>query len=109
MAVDFFKDNSIKYLNRDFKGFKRDLIRFSQAHHSGVFQDYNEASPGMALLELCAYVGDVLSFYQDMQFNELKQDTARQVDNVVSFARSLGYRPAGKRAATCDETFFIEV
>lgn len=109
MAIDFFKEKSIKYLNKDFKGFKRDLINFSQAHHSGVFQDFNETSPGMALLELCAYVGDVLSFYQDMQFEELKHESARQIENVVSFAKSLGYKPAGKRAAHAEQTFFIEV
>lgn len=109
MASDFLKERSIKYLNRDFVSLKRDLMDYSQAHHTGVFQDYNESSPGMALLELTAYVGDVLSFYQDRQFDELKRETARQVENVVSIAKQHGYRPQGKRAARGDETFFIEV
>jgi hypothetical protein len=109
MATEFLQARSIKYLNKDFQSFKRDLIKFSQAHHSGVFQDFNESSPGMAILELCAYVGDVLAFYQDTQFEEVKQESARQVENVVAFAKSLGYRPAGKRAARGTQTFFIEV
>lgn len=109
MAVDFLQAKSIKYLNKDFQGFKRDLIKFSQAHHSGVFQDFNESSPGMAILELQAYVGDVLSFYQDMQFEELKHENAQQIENVVSISKQLGYRPAGKRAAHGTQTFFIEV
>lgn len=109
MAVDFLRARSIKYLNKDFQGFKRDLIKFSQAHHSGVFQDFNESSPGMAILELQAYVGDVLAFYQDMQFEELKQESAQQVENVVAIAKQHGYRPAGKRAASGIQTFFIEV
>jgi hypothetical protein len=109
MASDFTNERTIKYLNKDFQGFKRDLMKFSQAHHSGVFQDFNETSPGMAILELQAYVGDVLSFYQDQQFDELKHDSAVQIENVVANAKSLGYRPSGKRASRGVETFFVEV
>lgn len=109
MATNFIQARSLKYLNKDFQGIKRDLIKFSQAHHSGVFQDFNEASPGMAILELCAYVGDILSFYQDMQFEEIKHESARQIDNVVAIAKQFGYRPSGKRAARGIQTFFIEV
>lgn len=109
MAVDFQKERSIKYLNKDFGSLKRDLIRFTQAHNSGVFGDFNEASPGMAILEMCAYVGDVLSFHQDMQYNELRQASARQIENVTEFAKQLGYRPSGKRAARGTQFFLIEV
>jgi hypothetical protein len=109
MATDFLKERSIKYLNRDFIRIKRDLIDFSQAHHSGAFQDFNESSPGMALLDLQAYVGDVLSFYQDIQFMELQREQARQVKNVVNFAKQQGYRPQGKRAARGTQAFFIQV
>lgn len=109
MAIDYIKERAVKYVNKDFKSLKRDLIRFSQAHHSGTFQDFNESSPGMAIMEHVAFVGDVLSFYQDMQFLELKRETARQIENVVSFAKQLGYRPSGKRAARGKEVFFIEV
>lgn len=108
MAIQF-KEKSIKYVNKDFQGIKKDLIEFTKAHHSGAFQDFNETSPGMALLELVAYVGDVLSFYQDMQFEELKQDTARQIENVTSFAKRLGYRPSGKRTSRGILSVFFEV
>lgn len=103
------RERSISLLNKDFDGFRKSLIKFSQAHMSGVFSDFNETSPGMAFLEMTAYVGDVLSFYMDQQFNELRQDTARQLDNVVAFAKSKGYRPQGKRAARGIVQFAIEV
>lgn len=109
MAINFLKEKSIKYLNKDFQTVKRDLMNFSQAHHSGSFQDYNESSPGMALLEFVAVAVDMLSFYQDAQFEEVRQENARQIENVVSFAKSQGYRPSGKRAARTSQTFFIEV
>lgn len=108
MAAEF-KENTIKYLGKDFQSLKRNLIEYTQAHQSGAIQDYNETSPGMALLELVAYVGDVLSFYQDQQFEELKQVSARQIENVTEFAKSLGYRPAGKRPSRGIETVMVEV
>ncbi len=107
--TEFLKEKSINLLGKDFQGFKKNLIKFAQAHHSGVFQDFNEASPGMAILELTAYVGDVLAFNLDQNFNELRKDTARQTKNVVADAKSKGYVPAGKRAARGTQTFFIEI
>mgnify|MGYP001573394592 CR=1 FL=1 len=108
MTIDF-KERSIKYINKDWKSFKRDLVDFSQAHHSGVFQDYNETSPGMAVMEWAAYVGDVLSFYQDMQFEEIRQESARQIENVASFAKRLGYRPSGKRSSRAILSALVEI
>ncbi|MHB8407907.1 MAG: baseplate J/gp47 family protein [Acidiferrobacterales bacterium] len=109
MPADITKLQPVKYLSGDFQSFKRDLIKFSQAHQSGVFGDYNETSPGMAILEFQAFVGDVLSFYLNQQFNELKQDQAQQIQNVVSFAKALGYRPQGKTAAQVMGSWYVQV
>lgn len=103
------KATDIKYVNKDFEGFKRDLMRYAQAHFSGSFKDFNEASPGMAVLELQAYVADVLAFYMDQQFLEMKKETAKQIENVEAFAKMRGYRPRGKRAATVKVKFAVEV
>ena len=35
-----------------------------------IYNDFNESSPGMMMIELSAYVGDVLSYYLDYQFKE---------------------------------------
>jgi hypothetical protein len=107
--ADFLREKTIKYLNKDFEGFRRDLLKYSEAHHSGVFQDTNESSPGMMLLEWNAYIGDVLAYYIDQSFREIKQETARQEKNVVAFAKSLGYRPRGPRAARGTVHFIVEV
>jgi Baseplate J-like protein len=91
------KATDVKYLNKDFESFKRDLMRYAQAHFSGSFKDYNEASPGMTILELQAYVGDVLAYYMDQQFQEIKKETSRQTENIE--AKTRGYKPKGQRAA----------
>lgn len=109
MANTPTKTSDVKYVNKDFESFKRDLMRYSQAHFPGAFRDYNETSPGMAILEMQAYVGDVLAFYIDQQFMEMKKETARQIENVEAFAKMRGYRPRGKRASTVREKFLLEV
>jgi hypothetical protein len=103
------KDTSVKYINKDFQGFKRDLMRYAQAHFSGSYQDYNESSPGMMILELQAYIADVLAFYADQQFLEIKQNTARQIENIEDFAKMRGYKPKGARPARVPLYFIAEV
>src|SRR3990172_11572904 len=103
------KDTTVKFVNRDFDSYKRDLMRYAQAHFSGSFQDFNEVSPGMLILELQAFIADNLSFYMDQQFLELKQVAARQLKNIENFAKMRGYKPKGKRAARVPLYWMIEV
>ena len=109
MAGKLTHEKTITRLGKDFDQLKTQLMDFAQAFQSGSFQDFNESSPGMALLEHVAYVGDILNYNLDQVFNEIKFETSRQVENVASFAKSLGYRPRGKRAAVLDEVFMIQV
>lgn len=104
-----FPERVVKFINKDFLGFKRDLIKFTQAHQSGSFQDFNETSPGMAILEMQAFIADNLSYYLDQQFLELKQESSRQIENVAAFAEAKGYKPKGKAAARGIQSFIIEI
>ena len=71
----------------------------------GVFQsvfpikDFNETSPGMMLIELSAYVGDVLNFYIDKQYRELILTMAQEKKNVVHVAKMLGYKTSPVKPA----------
>jgi hypothetical protein len=103
------RDTTVKYVNKDFESYKRDLMRYAQAHFSGAYQDYNESSPGMMILELQAFLADNLAYYMDQQFLEIKQSTARQVENIEEFAKMRGYKPKGLRAARAYLDFIIEV
>lgn len=56
---------------------------------------------GMALIDLWAYVSDVLTFYQERTANECFVRTAELPESVRRLAAQLGYRPApGSAAAT---------
>lgn len=108
MPINVRKERIVSLLNRDFKSLKRDLITYANAYSTGSFSDFNEASPGMSLLEFAAYVGDGLNFYIDQAFNE-GGDSATQPKNVVANAKARGYRPQGKRPSVGQLSWAIVV
>lgn len=69
--------------------------------------DFNVASFGNILVELYAFVGDLLAFYQDNQARESRIATATQRKNLIALTKLLGFRPAGARAATADAVFTL--
>ncbi len=106
---DIFKLRQTSLLNKDFESFRRDLFRFADAHASGVIADRSTPSTATAMVELMAFVGDSLAFYIDQCFNEVREDTASDLGNVVEFARMRGYRVRGKSPARGNIPFMIEV
>ena len=57
-----YQSNNINYLNKDFSSFKSALVEYAKTYFPNSYRDFNETSPGMMLIEMSAYVGDVLSF-----------------------------------------------
>ena len=86
-------NRQINYLSKDFDSIKRDLIDYVKRHFPSDWRDFNDASGGMALLEMIAYVGDILSFNIDRQVNEAYINRAVEVKNIVSLAENFGYTP----------------
>lgn len=90
----------VRYLSRDFNSLKSNLIYFAQNYFPDTYQDFNEASPGMMFMEMAAYVGDVLSFYTDVNLQESMILHASEKRNIISLAQSLGYTPKLNVAST---------
>jgi hypothetical protein len=63
---------------------------------------------GIALLDMWAYVGDILTFYQERIANEAYLRTALFRDSVLRLAALLGYEPASGVAATAYLAFTVE-
>lgn len=83
----------VSYLGKDFSQIRRNLIEFTKQYFPTTFTDFSEASSGMILLELSAYVGDVLSFYADNNLKESLLEQASERGNIYDIANMLGYRP----------------
>jgi hypothetical protein len=83
----------ISYLGKDFGQFRKNLIDFTKQYFPNTYSDFNESSPGMLFLELSAYVGDVLSYYADVNLKESLLDQAAERANIFDLANALGYMP----------------
>ena len=83
----------VKYLNKDFEGFRNDLIEYAKTYFPTTYSDFNESSPGMMFIEMAAYIGDVLSYYVDSQFKESILAYAEEKRTIYNIAQSLGYKP----------------
>lgn len=83
----------IKYVNRDFNNLRNQLIEYSKNYFSDTYNDFSPTSPGMMFIEMAAYVGDVLSFYQDIQLQETYIQYAKDPKNLINLAYMMGYRP----------------
>jgi len=97
-------NRDIKYINRDFSDFRQRLIEYTKTYFPNTYNDFSPASPGMLFMEQAAYVGDVLSFYLDNQFQENFVQYAQQTNNVYELAYMFGYKPktTGVAQATID-------
>ncbi len=69
--------------------------------------DRNVANFGNVLVELYAFVGDVLCFYQDRQAAESRITTATQRRSLIGLCKLLGFAPPGATAATADVLFSL--
>ena len=103
------KVSNINYLNKDFSTLKRTLLEYAKTYFPNTYRDFNETSPGMMLIEMSAYVGDVLSFYIDQQYKEMMLPLAEERRNVVNIAKLLGYKVKPISAAYTTLRFSQEV
>jgi len=97
------------FLNKDFEAFRAELLTYARTYFPEEVQDFSEASMGGLFLEMAAYVGDVMSFYLDHQFNELDIETAVEDKNVERLVRAAGVKIMGASPATVDVEFSIVV
>lgn len=81
----------IDYMAKDYASFRQALLDLIPTLKPS-WTEQHEADIGMVLLELLAYVGDQLSYYQDAVSNELFLGTARQRISVRRLARLIDYQ-----------------
>ena len=86
------KNREIKYLNRDFDSIISRLVDQIKYYYPDSFNDFSPASPGMVMLEMIAYVGDVLNYYIDHQTKETLICHASDKQSVYDIAQAYGYR-----------------
>ena len=100
---------NITYINKDFTELRANLINYAKTYFPTTYNDFTPTSPGMMFMEMAAYVGDILSFYLDNQFQENYLQYARQTNNLFELAYMFGYKPNVTQVATTNITFYQQV
>jgi hypothetical protein len=94
----------VDYTSRDFTSIRDDLLslipNFAPQWTSRDSNDF-----GVVLVELFAYMGDLLNYYVDRAANESFISTSTQRDTVVKLAKLLNYTPNSLTGATGTVTF----
>ena len=93
------QEREIQYSNKTFSDFRQQLIDYAKNYFPDTYNDFSPTSPGMMFVEMASYVGDVLSFYQDIQLQETFLQYAQEPGNLYSLAYMMGYTPKTTSAA----------
>ena len=104
MADKIKKD--VKLIGRDFGSIRSNLVDFAKTYFPQTYNDFNESSPGMMMMELSSYVGDVLSYYTDVQLRESILEQAQEKKNIFAISQAYGYKPKLNVPATAQITMF---
>ena len=99
----------IPYFARNFADVRTELVNYVRQYYPQIFNDFNDASVGMMLLELNSAVGDMLSFHTDRMFQETQVNFAQERSSVLSMARTFGLKVPGKRASATIVDFSVTV
>ena len=103
------KHKDISYTNRDFASIRNELKRYTSTHFNQNIVDISDASLAGLLIDLAAYVGDVMSYYIDHQFSESSLETAVEQENLERLIRAAGTPISGPGPAIVEVNFRIRV
>ena len=108
MATINLRENQqvIDYLARDYNSFRQALLDLIPKKIP-EWTDRSEADFGIALIELFAYMADILSYYQDRIANEAFLTTAQERRSVLNHLRLIGYEMASAGAATAQLSLIV--
>ena len=96
------KDIKIQYTDKNFSNLRGQLVELAKNYYPDTYNDFSATSPGMMFIEMAAYVGDILSFYQDSQLQETFLQYAQDPGNLYSMAYMMGYKPKMTSASTVE-------
>jgi hypothetical protein len=97
------------YLNRDFDSLRSSLTQYASTFFSDRISDFSSNGVAGMLIELTAYVGDVMSYYIDHQFQELDLTEAVETKNVERLVRNAGVKITGASPAVVDVEFYMQI
>lgn len=96
----------IDYMARDYDSFKQAMLELIPQKLPN-WTDRSEADFGIVLIELFAYMADILSYYQDRIANESFLATAQERKSVIEHLRLIGYELEPSAAASAKLSLIV--
>jgi len=84
----------------DFEALRKSFIDYLRQYYPETFNDYIESSEFIAILDLMAFMGQAMSFRNDLNTRENYIDTAERRDSVVRLANLVSYTPKRNTASS---------
>lgn len=81
----------INFASFDYNSIKESLIDYIKLYHKENFNDYIESSEFIAIIEIFAYVSELLSYRLDVNANENFITQAQRKQSVLRLAKFLSY------------------
>ena len=75
----------------DYVTIKQSLVDYIKIYHAEDFSDFIESSEFVTILEIFAYVGELLAYRSDMNAHENFISTAQRKESVLRIAKLLSY------------------
>ena len=83
----------------DFETLRKSFVDYIRQYYPESFNDYIESSEFIAMLDVIAFMGQALSFRNDLNTRENYLGTAERRDSVVKLAELVSYTPKRNQAA----------
>lgn len=99
----------LNYGRRTVLELREDLISYVKQYYPDLLSDFNDSSVGALLIDLCAGVGDVLSFNTDRNFQETQLGSAQKRKSVLAIAETLGMKLQGRKSSATLVDFSVIV
>lgn len=98
---------NINYSDKDYDSLREALLALAVQKLPG-WTDHSANDPGVVLLELFAYMGDLILYYQDRIANESFLDTAVERRSVINLLRMIGCELRPPQPASVDLTLLFK-
>lgn len=97
----------INYTDKDFASLREAMLALAAQKLPG-WTDHSDNDPGVVLLDLFAYMGDIILYYQDRIANESFLDTAVERRSVINLLRLIGCELRPPQPASVDLTLLFK-
>ena len=85
--------NQADFQSYNFETLRKGFVDYLRQHYPENFNDYVESSEFIALIDTMAFMGQAISYRQDLNTRENFLDTAERRDSVVRLADLVSYTP----------------